>query len=146
MPDHPTPSVLSPDAAAELADFARACKAAARAVSLYPNGHPAIGSSLGRLAQVTSKLTAGGPFRLQVMPDRLLVGGAATPKPDAGITELADLLHRHLIGGLTLNTGVDADSWRTLLLLLARAPEEVRSDGGIAHLWGTAGGPSIEIE
>jgi HEAT repeat protein len=67
-------------------------------------------------------------------------------KPDAGIAELADLLHRHLIGGLTLNAGADADSWRTLLLLLARTPEDVRGDGGIRHLWATAGGPSIDIE
>ena len=36
-------------------------------------------------------------------------------------------------------------SWRTLLLLLSRTPDEVRNDGGIAHLWGTAGGPSVEI-
>jgi hypothetical protein len=54
-------------------------------------------------------------------------------------------LHRHLIGRLTLNAGANADSWRTLLLLLARAPEEVRADGGIAKLWATAGGPSIEL-
>jgi hypothetical protein len=146
MADQTSPAVLPPDAAARLADFARTCKAAARAVSLYPGGHPAIGVTLGRLAQVTGKLTDGGPFRLQVLADRLLVDGAAPPKPDAGITELADLLHRHLIGALTLNAGADAESWRTLLLLLARAPEDVRSDGGIAHLWATAGGPSLEIQ
>ena len=35
--------------------------------------------------------------------------------------------------------------WRTLLLLLSRAPEEVRADGGIGHLWAAAGGPSVEI-
>ena len=67
-------------------------------------------------------------------------------RPDPAISELAELLHRQLVGGLTLNPGIDAESWRTLLLLLARAPEEVRADGGIRHLWATAGGPSIEIE
>jgi hypothetical protein len=146
MAEPTTPAVLDPGAAAKLADFARACKAAARAVSLYPGGHPAIGTTLGRLAQVTAMLTEVGPYRFQVMADKLLVGGAVPPKPDAGITELADLLHKHLIGGLTLNPGADAESWRTLLLLLARPPEEVRNDGGIRHLWATAGGPSIEIE
>jgi hypothetical protein len=146
MSEPSTPTLLTPDAAAKLADFARACKAAARAVSLYPGGHPAITTSLARLAQVTTGLTETGPYRLQIMADRLLVGGAGLPKPDAGASELADLLHRHLIGGLTLNSGADAESWRTLLLLLARSPEDIRSDGGIRHLWGTAGGPSIEIE
>jgi hypothetical protein len=115
-------------------------------VSLYPGGHPAITSSLGRLAQLTAALTERGPYRLQVLADTLLIDGAAMHKPDAGVLELADLLHRHLIGGLALNAGADTESWRTLLLLLARAPEEVRSDGGIKHLWATAGGPSIEIE
>jgi hypothetical protein len=146
MAEQSTTTVLTADAAARLADFARACKAAARAVSLYPGGHPAIGSSLARLAQITARLTEDGPYELQVLADRLLVGGAGAPKPDAGVTELADLLHRHLIGRITLNAGADAGSWRTLLLLLARSPEDVRADGGIRHLWTTAGGPSMEIE
>ena len=47
---------------------------------------------------------------------------------------------------MTLNAGADAASWRTLLTLLARPPEDVRADGGIAHLWATAGGPSLEIK
>jgi HEAT repeats/PBS lyase HEAT-like repeat len=47
---------------------------------------------------------------------------------------------------MTLNAGADAASWRTLLTLLARAPEDVRADGGIARLWATAGGPSVEIK
>ena len=137
---------LAPDAAARLAEFARACKAAARAVSLYPGGHPAIGTTLGRLAQVTALLTEAGPYRFQVTADTLMVGGAVPVKPDPAIAELADLLHRQLIGGVTINAGAETESWRTLLLLLARAPEEVRADGGIRHLWATAGGPSIEIE
>lgn len=146
MADPARPPALAPDAAARLAEFARACKAAARAVSLYPGGHPAIGTTLGRLLQVSAALTQQGPYRFQVMADSLIVGGAAAAKPDAAIVELAELLHRQLIGGVTLNPGADTESWRTLLLLLARAPEEVRADGGIRHLWTTAGGPSIEIE
>ena len=146
MTDAPAPVLLPPDAAAQLADFARACKAAARAVSLYPGGHPAIVSSLGRLTQVTAKLTANGPYRLQVHTSKLLVDGAESAKPDSAIAELAELLHRHLIGALTLNGGADVDSWRTLLLLLARTPDEVRSDGGIAKLWDAAGGPSVQIQ
>ncbi|MGB2717959.1 MAG: HEAT repeat domain-containing protein [Vicinamibacterales bacterium] len=145
MPE-PVPAPLHADEAARLAEFARACKSAARAVSLYPGAHPAIGVSLERLAEITQRLTQSGPFRVQVSSDRLLVNGGAAAKPDPAIAELAGLLHRHLIGGLTLNPGADAGSWRTLLLLLARTPEEVRADGGIARLWSTAGGPSVEIQ
>ena len=141
----PEPELLPADTAAALAEFARGCKAAARAVSLYPGQHPAIGASLTRLVQATARLTADGPLELQVRPDNLLIGSAMLAKPDQGVRELAELLYRHLIGALTINAGADADSWRTLLLLLSRAPEEVRADGGIAHLWATAGGPSVEI-
>ncbi len=133
------------DDAARLAEFARACKAAARAVSLYPPAHPAIGVSLARLADLTGRLIQGGPFQMQVSSDRLLVGGAAAARPDPAIGELASLLHRHLVGTLTINHGADADSWRTFFLLLARTPDDVRADGGIARLWTTAGGPSLEI-
>jgi len=136
---------LDPARAAELAEFARICKAAARAVSLYPPAHPAIGVALKRLTEATSRATAEGALRLQVRPDTLLLDGAAAKKPDPAIGELAGLFHRHMVGGLVLQSAVDADSWRTLLQLLARAPEDVRADGGVAHLWTTAGGPSIEI-
>ena len=98
------PPVLAPDAAARLAEFARACKAAARAVSLYPGGHPAIGTTLGRLLQVSNGLTQQGPYRFQVMAETLVVGGAVPAKPDPAIVELAELLHRQLIGGVTLST------------------------------------------
>src|SRR5688572_31671787 len=68
-------TVLHADDAARLADFARACKAAARAVSLYPGAHPAIGVSLGRLVELTARLTQTGSYRLQVTADQLLING-----------------------------------------------------------------------
>jgi hypothetical protein len=145
MTESPAPTLLPPDDAHRLAEFARVCKAAARAVSLYPGGHPAIAVSLQRLEQATTRLTDGGPFSVQVQSEGLLIDGARMPKPDPAVSELAGLLHRHLIGALTLNAGANSESWRTLLLLLARSPEEVRADGGIAKLWATAGGPSVEI-
>ncbi len=140
------PPVLAPEPAARVAEFARSCKAAARAVSLYPAAHPAIASSLARLAQATAKLTESGPARLQVRGVALLLDGAPMPRPDAAIAEFAEVLGRHLIGSLTINAGADTDAWRTLLLLLARSSEEVRADGGIGRLWATAGGHSLEIQ
>jgi HEAT repeat protein len=157
MPDQPrvpaettaarsAPASLSADQALQLTEFARVCRAAARAVSLYPAGHPTIETTLSRLAAATTRLTERGPFRLQITADRLLVDGAAAPRQEAAMTELAALLHRHLVGALTLNAGAGEESWRTLLLLLARSADDVRADGGLARLWATAGGPSVEIE
>jgi hypothetical protein len=145
MSEHTAPASLAPDAARRLAEFARTCRAAARAVSLYPAGHPAVAASLVRLAEATGQVTAEAPYELSVHSEELTVGEAHLARPDAAVAELAGLLHRHGIGRLTLNTGVDAEAWRTFLLLLARPPEDVRADGGIAHLWTTAGGPSIDV-
>ncbi|MEO6236407.1 MAG: HEAT repeat domain-containing protein [Vicinamibacterales bacterium] len=131
--------------AVRLAEFARACKAALRAVSLYPGGHPAIGSTLGRITELTATLTAAGPFALEVRPQTIWINDAAPAKAESAIVELSDVLRRQLVGRLTLNQGADAESWRTLLMLLSRPPDEVRADGGIASLWATAGGPSMEI-
>ncbi len=136
---------LPPETAGTLIDFARACKAAARAVSLYPGAHPAIGQTLARLVETSERATAGGPFPLQVTPDGLLLNGAAPARPDGAIGELAQMLRQQLVGALVLHGGADQQTWRSLLLLLARTPEENRSDGGIARLWARSGGPSIEI-
>lgn len=136
---------LAPEEEARLAEFARACKAAQRAVSLYPAGHPGVQTSLGRLQETAARITAGGALNLQVLPDTLLVDGRGPARPDPAVTELAALLHRHLVGRFVVHGGTDVDSWRTLLVLLSRAPEELRTDGGIARVWTTVGGPSIEI-
>jgi len=141
----PPPPILAPADATRLLDFARACRAAARAVSLYPGGHPTIRLTLTRLAEVSSALTGRGAYALQVGPDTLTIDGAGIAKPDPAAGELAGILHRHAVGALTLTAGADVDSWRTFLLLVARAPEEVRADGGIRLLWERAGGPSIEV-
>src|SRR3954469_18041757 len=138
-------ATLDADMSSKLADFARACKAALRAVSLYPNGHPAIASTLGRLTQLSAGLTAGGPFTLEVRPNNIHIANAAAAKPDPAIVELSDVLRRQLVGTLTINAGANAESWRTLLMLLSRPSDEVRADGGILSLWATAGGPSLEI-
>jgi hypothetical protein len=145
MAETAPPAQLQPAVAARFAEFARACKAAARAVALYPGSHPAIGASLSRLTDATVRLAETGAFRLEVRADSLLLNGAVAPRPDPAIGELAEVLYRHMIGALTVNAAADADSWRTLLLLLARTPEEVRGDGGIGRLWATAGGPSLDI-
>jgi hypothetical protein len=136
---------LSPELTQTLTDFARACKAAARAVSLYPAAHPAIGTTLARLVEITDHASASGPLSLHVKPNGLLIGSAAPARPDPAIGELAHLLHQQLIGKLVLHGGADQQTWRSLLLLMGRTPEENRADGGIGQLWSRSGGPSIEI-
>lgn len=137
---------LAPDAALRLAEFARACKAAARAVSLYPVTHPAIRLSIGRLSDTAAKATAAGPLALGILPDGLRLEGLSSARPDAAIGELAALLHQHLVGGLTVRAGATAEVWLPFFVMLARPADELREAGGIARVWKETGSPAIEIE
>jgi HEAT repeat protein len=129
----------------KLVEFARACKAAARAVVLYPVGHPAISATLGRIVELTSATALPAPMRITVHPDALLLDDRPLARADAAVGELAILLHSHLIGQLTVRPGGDVDAWRTFLLLLARPPESIRTDGGIARVWTTMAGRHLEL-
>ena len=138
------PSLPAADAA-RLVEFARACKAAARAVVLYPMGHPAIGATLGRIVQLTSPAALPRPLKITVMPDTLLLDDMTLPRPESAVGELAALLHTHLIGELLVHAGGDQDAWRTFLLLLARTSESIRAEGGITRLWTTMAGRHVEL-
>ena len=61
-------------------------KAAARAVILYPAGHPAIVAMLGRIVQVTSDANLPAPLRLTVLPEALLLDEHAPARTDAAAT------------------------------------------------------------
>jgi hypothetical protein len=141
----PGPSPLGAVETARLTDFARACKAAARAVVLYPPGHPAIAATLGRIAHITSATGQPEPLKITVLPDSLMLDERAPARADASIAELAVLLHSHLIGEITVHPGGDVEAWRTFLVLLGRTPESVRTDGGIARVWTTMAGRHVEL-
>ena len=141
----PTTEPMSAERSGLLAEFARACKAAARAVSLYPGAHPAIGGSLSRLVSAAGRLTTEGRVVCSVHPDVLAIDGESPARPDPAIGELASLLHDRLIGELTIQREADADDWRALLLLLARAPEELIAEGGIGSAFAGSGRSHFEI-
>ncbi len=138
--------LLDQDATGRLTDFARACKAAARAVSLYPSTHPAIRMSLGRLVDAASRITARGSVTLGVVPDNLLLDGCTSPKPDQAVRETAALLHDHMIGLLTLHSSPDPDGWLPFLNILAKSFDEVRASGGIGRLWAATGQRHLELQ
>lgn len=140
-----TPEPMTEASASRLVEFARACKAAARVVSMYPPSHPNIQSTLARMVAAGTAATADGALHLGVLPEDLLVDGRGLAKPDAAVTELAALLHTHHIGELTLVEPLTATAWHLFLSLLATAPEAVRSEGGIAKSWQTSGAGPLEI-
>jgi HEAT repeat protein len=143
---HDATEPLAPADAQRLTEFARACKAGARAVTLYPASHPAIVTTLERIAQLTSVESLTSPLKITVLADELRVDGRAPSRPDRAIGELAALLHDHLIGELAINPGGDVEAWRIFLLLLGRPPDDIRAEGGIARLWSMTTGGHVEVK
>src|SRR3989442_4391295 len=123
---------LAPQDAARLTEFARACKAAARAVVLYPQGHPAITATLGRIVQLTSAASLSRPLSLTVLPEGLLLDEQAPARVDSAVVELAILLHTHLIRQLTVHPGGARDPWRNFPPLLALTPQSVPTSVAVA--------------
>ena len=136
---------LPPDISQRLIEFARACRAGARAVSLYPPGHRAVDDAVARLTEAARKAAGDAGLAIDIMPAELRVTGMSPDRDDSAIRELASMLHAQQIGGITLHATADRDSWQTLLGLMSRSADDNRRDGGLASLWKTAGGPSIEL-
>jgi hypothetical protein len=145
MPPSPATSPMSAERTAVLANFARVCRAAARSVSLYPATHPSIQASLSRVAAAADRLVPAGDVTLAVFPDTLVVDGQAPEHADQAIGDLAELMHHRLVAALRVERGADAHDWHALLLLLARPPEELLAEGGIATAWAATGRGHFEI-
>jgi hypothetical protein len=137
---------LDQEATAKLTEFARACKAAARSVTLYPPTHPAIRSSLARLVDTAGRLTAQGPVTFGVLPDNLLLDGSGAAKPDQAVRETGALLHDHMIGLVTMHSSPKPEAWLPFLNLLATPIEEVRAGGGVSQLWAATGQRHLSLQ
>ena len=146
MSQPPATSPMSAERTAVLADFARVCRAAARSVSLYPATHPSIQASLSRIAAAADRLVPTGEVTLVVLPDTLIIDGEAPARADQAVGELAELMHHRLVAAIRVERGADALDWHALLLLLARAPEELLAEGGIAKAWAASGRGHFEIQ
>ena len=143
-PQAPT-EALSPEVASRLAEFAKACKAATRIVSMYPATHPAIQAALARISEAGKQATYNGPFPITVLPETLLVAGRGMPKAEQSVNELAVLLHQHLIIEMTLLDALDNTSWHTFLTMLSKSPEDARAAGGVAKAWEETGNKAIAL-
>jgi len=139
------PEPLSPELSLRLAEFAKACRAATRVVSMYPPSHPTIQAALSRIGEATKQATMHGPLSITVLPDALLVNGRGLARPEAAASELAALLHQHLIGELTLFDRLDNTAWHALLSLLAKSPEDTRALGGVKKAWEDIGNKAIRL-
>ena len=115
MPPTPAANPMTAEQAQVLTEFARACRTAARSVSLYPATHPSIQASLSRVTSAATRLTPVREITLDGAPrhaDDRRTGASATRSSH---NELAGLMHDRLIG----RPSCRARSRRTRLARLA---------------------------
>ena len=137
--------LLGPEETARILELARACKAAARAVLLYPPSHPAIAATLSRIVQTTSAESMARPLKITVLPEELRVDDRKPARDDQAVTDLAVLLHDHLIGEMVIHPGGNRESWFAFLQLIGKSPDSIRAEGGIARVWTTMAGQHLEL-
>jgi hypothetical protein len=136
---------MAAEQAAVLLEFARACRTAARSVSLYPATHPSIQASLQRVIGAAGRLAPTGTVMLTVHPGTLLIDGKAPARSEQALEELAGLMKERLVGAVRLESGADIHDWHAMLLLLVRPLDELSQEGGIARAWTATGCRHFEI-
>jgi hypothetical protein len=141
----PEVTPVSPEHLRSLSAFARSLVAAGRSRALYPPDHPAVRTSVDRLASALRRAGATQPLALGITPDTLILDDAPLPG-DGPVAEAAAWLHERDILRLLFLPDADGPALQALLALLAEDPRTVRQRGGPAAAWTAAGHPAIGIE
>jgi hypothetical protein len=128
-------SATRPPNLTHVLEFARAFRAAARAVAFYPASHQNVVLALDQVVATARVATAHGPVCLTILPHACMAGGVPIDHSETVVADLAGLLHRHGVGALNLDGKATHDSWRALFALLARRPDDLRAAGGIQQQW-----------
>lgn len=99
---------------------------------MYPDGHPALSRSAARIRErLHGVLEQRSSLSIGVARRQLVIDGVATDANNPVLQGLADRLHRHYLGALTLEAGVEEDEVRDLLTTLAEEPRPPRQPLGL---------------
>lgn len=139
-------ATLSPELLRSVQRLAQALLAAARAVTLYPPEHPAVGTSLDRLQKTITDATGGVALTLGVTPSTFLVEGAVAGSGDGPIADAAALLHTHDLLEVTFTGDVPEATVRAFVKLIGTDPKQLRADGGPFAVWVRSGHTAISLE
>jgi hypothetical protein len=104
----------------ELSEFLIELSIALHKHSMYPEDHPSLGpAAAGVLRRADALLQDRASLSLGVARNQLVIEGVATDPRHPVLAELAGRLHRHHLGAISFQRGVDADEVRDVLRTLA---------------------------
>jgi hypothetical protein len=112
--------VLSPDLGTFLIDLSIAVHRHA----MYPGNHPSLAPTVAAVVRSAERLMADRPkLAIGVARDQLVVDGVSTDARQALLRAFADRLHRHRLGAIVFQRGLDPAELQALLQLLAADPD-----------------------
>lgn len=108
----------------ELADFLVELSIALHKHAIYPPGHPLLGGAIdGFMRRAGLLLTERPAISLGVARQQLVIEGVATDPEHPVLRELAQRLHRHHLGAVTLTRGLERDETADVLRTIAADPD-----------------------
>ena len=119
--------------ARDLSEFLVELSIALHRHAMYPPGHPALGPAAERLAERAERLLDGRPtIAFGVARYQLIIDGVATDPTQPVLRRLAEDLHRHHLGAISILPGIDADEIASALHTLAEERDPEKGPLGLA--------------
>ena len=119
--------------ARELSEFLVELSIALHKHAMYPPGHPSLGPTAARLTERAERLLEDRPtIAFGVARYQLIIDGVATDPNQPVLRRLAEELHRHHLGAISILPGVDADEIASALHTLAEESDPGSTPLGLA--------------
>lgn len=117
----------------DLSEFLIELSIALHKHAMYPPGHPSLGPAAERLAARAERLLEGRPtIAFGVARYQLIIDGVATDPNQPVLRRLAEDLHRHHLGAISILPGIDADEIAAALHALAEEHDAGKGPLGLA--------------
>lgn len=128
MTDTPPPDRVAPPR--EIGEFLIELSIALHKYGMYPSGHPSLEPACASVAARTAKLLGGrDQLVFGVGRRQMIYEGAPTDASQPLIRRLAEALHKHHLGALTLVAGLSAAEIDGALRELSKEPEQAGAFG-----------------
>jgi hypothetical protein len=116
----------------ELRDFLIQLSIALHRYAMYPDGHPSLGPTVEHvLGILTELLGSRETLSLGVARNQLVIEGVATDPKNPVLTELANRMHRHHIGAITMRRGISHPELHEFLRLAGQDPDRTGKPIGL---------------
>lgn len=121
---HPAPKSERVKLSREFSEFLVDLSIALHRYSMYPSGHPSLDPAVDTVMRRAERLLEDRPsIAFGVARRQLIIEGVATDPDQPVLRRLAEGLHRHHLGAISISRGVEASEIADALRELAAEPE-----------------------